>query len=72
MRDHSFSGGGPVSVINFLTELKRAAESFRIHKGVVVWIFQEFMTDLAIVAIKAHFIVPSYDVSTGRESLNLF
>lgn len=51
MKDQAFNEKESISVINFLTEFKRACDSLRIRKGAAVWHLRESMNGSALAAI---------------------
>lgn len=63
MEDHSFSSKDPVSIINFLTEFKRACDLSHYQEGAAVWLFPDFMTGSALSTIKVRLELSSKDVN---------
>lgn len=62
MKEQAFNGNDSTFKIKFLTEVKQACNSSRIHEGVTVWVFWELMSGPTLAAIIAPLTLLSGDV----------
>lgn len=71
MNYRSFSGKDPISVITFLTKLKRAFLRPGIHKDAILSHFSNYMTSPALASIKSYLTLSSNSVISHRETTTL-
>lgn len=53
-KDQAFNGKDFISVVNVLTDFKKACHSSRNHEGAAAWLFRKFMNcpDLAVIKVR--------------------
>lgn len=59
IEDQAFNDRASISVVDILTEFKRAYDSSRIVEGTTVWLFREFMNAPALAAVRLQLTVSS-------------
>lgn len=72
LKRQEVSGGGSISVVNVLTEFKRACESSRIHENTDIWLFQEFLNAPALPAIKAQLTLSSNNANRHERTITTY
>lgn len=69
MKNQAFNCKYSISIINFLTEFKRAGDFSCILEGSVIWLYAEFMNGSVLAAIKGQMALSSYE-ATGMRGLS--
>lgn len=72
MKYQAFNGKDIISVINFLTEFRRACDSSRIHKFAAVRLFRESINGIVLAAIKAQLMLSSNAASRHEGTIKTY
>lgn len=59
MKDRTFNGKDPMSIIVFLQDFKAACNAYRIQEGAAMWIYEQYLSGRVESVIKARVALPT-------------
>lgn len=72
MKDETFGGRDPVSIIGFLQDFRAACNDCSIVEGAALWLFKYFLADPVELDIKARVVLPAQASKAQKRCLTTY